>query len=121
MFFFIFSDASSTRSSDTAKGIYPPGTRLRVRYNKGKVLKAYEAKVLDAREDYSGPEWLVHYAGWNNRYDEWVRREQIVEVIQRGNSKTAPSISQIRNSPAFIQKSKVHDKIQYLKSIRWCF
>ena len=101
-----FSDSTSTKS-DSGKGLHPPGTRLRVRYSKGKILKAYEAKVLDAREDNAGVEWLVHYAGWNNRYDEWVRRDQIVEVIQRGNPKKPPPASQIRNSPAFIQKTKV--------------
>ena len=57
-------------TAESAASVYPPGTRLRIRYGKFKNQKVYEAKVLDGRRDASGAlQWLVHYAGWNNRCD----------------------------------------------------
>jgi len=35
-------------------------------------------------------EYLVHYAGWNTRYDEWIRRDAIVAVLEEP-SDTAPT------------------------------
>lgn len=26
--------------------------------------------------------YLVHYNGWNSRYDEWLEREEIVNVVE---------------------------------------
>jgi hypothetical protein len=31
-------------------------------------------------------QYKVHYAGWNIRYDEWIRRDRIVAVVERGSS-----------------------------------
>ena len=60
--------AVSSSGSDSATAVYPTGTRLKIRYGKGKIHKVYEAKVLDGRSDASGSlQWLVHYAGWNHR------------------------------------------------------
>ena len=34
--------------------------------------------------------YRVHYSGWNNRYDEWLRRDRIVSVIEElGEATTA--------------------------------
>ena len=61
---------SAAGTTESAASVYPPGTRLRIRYGKFKNQKVYEAKVLDGRRDASGAlQWLVHYAGWNNRCD----------------------------------------------------
>jgi RNA binding activity-knot of a chromodomain len=39
--------------------------------------------VIEVKKLSSGVvEYLVHYAGWNNRYDEWIRRDSIVSVIE---------------------------------------
>ena len=54
---------------------YPIGTRLKVRYKTHKDI--YEAKVTKVREIDGQVEYFVHYAGWNNRYDEWVSAEYI--------------------------------------------
>ena len=43
--------------------------------------------------------YLVHYAGWNVRYDEWITKERIMSVVELGkpgsverqNSKSAVS------------------------------
>ncbi|XP_041351844.1 AT-rich interactive domain-containing protein 4B-like isoform X2 [Gigantopelta aegis] len=59
------------------------GTKLKVRYGRGKNQKIYEAKVLEVRKEGSHKTYLVHYAGWNNRHDEWIRHERIQSVISR--------------------------------------
>ncbi|KAK3597334.1 hypothetical protein CHS0354_034576 [Potamilus streckersoni] len=68
---------SEEESSD-----YPSGTRLKVRYGRGRNQKEYEAKVVESSTE-NGVQFLVHYAGWNTRYDEWIRPERIVEIIER--------------------------------------
>lgn len=58
--------------------------RIRVKYGKGKVVKIYEAKVLKADNDgdLNKKRYFVHYTGWNTRYDEWIKRNRIVEVVR---------------------------------------
>jgi len=29
-------------------------------------------------------QYKVHYAGWNIRYDEWVRKDRIMAMLERG-------------------------------------
>jgi hypothetical protein len=73
------------------------GDRIRVKYGKGKQLKVYEAKVLKINHEHDDPlkyQYFVHYTGWNIRYDEWIKRSRIVEVVKdkspkrRGGAKT---------------------------------
>jgi len=56
---------SSTVSVDVD---YPPGTKLRVRYGRGRNIKLYDAKVVEVRlgEDKQVL-YSVHYSGWNVR------------------------------------------------------
>jgi Ras-related protein Rab-1A len=63
----------------------------------GETKVIYEAKVVDIETDDSGqPVFLVHYAGWNSRYDEWVKRSKIADNLSwtpaRGSrrAKTTP-------------------------------
>ncbi|XP_074531489.1 AT-rich interactive domain-containing protein 4B isoform X2 [Halichoeres trimaculatus] len=67
---------------------YPPGMKVQVRYGRGRNLKTYEATVKEA--DVEGGEvlYLVHYCGWNVRYDEWIKAEKIV----RPANKNVPKI-----------------------------
>ncbi|XP_014243537.1 AT-rich interactive domain-containing protein 4B isoform X2 [Cimex lectularius] len=37
----------------------------------------YEAKVLNVREEDGEKLYLVHYNGWNSRYDEWIKMSRI--------------------------------------------
>ncbi|OWF38408.1 AT-rich interactive domain-containing protein 4B-like isoform X2 [Mizuhopecten yessoensis] len=62
------------------------GTRLQVRYGRGRNQKVYDAKVVEAGLDSSQVQYLVHYAGWNMRYDEWIKPERIVNIINRPDS-----------------------------------
>ncbi|XP_047208381.1 AT-rich interactive domain-containing protein 4B isoform X2 [Girardinichthys multiradiatus] len=67
---------------------YPPGMKVQVRYGRGRTLKTYEATVKEA--DVEGGEvlYLVHYCGWNIRYDEWIKADKIV----RPANKNVPKI-----------------------------
>lgn len=60
------------------------GDGLKVKYGKGKQLKVYEAKVLKSEYDKNCNryKYLVHYYGWSSRYDEWIYRNRIVQVIR---------------------------------------
>lgn len=60
------------------------GDKLKVYYHEQKVT--YEAKVIEISVQHGVCLYLVHYTGWNTRYDEWVPRERIAENLT--NSKT---------------------------------
>uniref|UniRef100_A0AAZ3RC79 ARID domain-containing protein n=1 Tax=Oncorhynchus tshawytscha TaxID=74940 RepID=A0AAZ3RC79_ONCTS len=66
---------------------YPPGMKVQVRYGRGRSLKTYQATVKDA--DVEGGEvlYLVHYCGWNVRYDEWVKADKIVRPANKNVQK----------------------------------
>lgn len=70
---------TSTATTSTSK-IVPPsvGDKLKVYYHESKVT--YEAKVIEAE----GDSYLVHYTGWNTRYDEWVNIDRIAENLSAG-------------------------------------
>lgn len=55
------------------------GDKLKVFYHEQKVT--YEAKVLEIQKQDGENVYLVHYTGWNTRYDEWVRRDRIAENL----------------------------------------
>ncbi|XP_075388359.1 AT-rich interactive domain-containing protein 4B isoform X2 [Tenrec ecaudatus] len=62
---------------------YPPGMKVQVRYGRGKNQKMYEASIKDS--DVEGGEvlYLVHYCGWNVRYDEWIKADKIVRPADK--------------------------------------
>ncbi|XP_054087882.1 serine-rich adhesin for platelets isoform X1 [Zeugodacus cucurbitae] len=68
---------------DTGDFIVEVGDKLKVYYHEKKVT--YEAKVIEISVQRGSPMYLVHYTGWNNRYDEWVPRERIAENITKGS------------------------------------
>lgn len=76
------SDEESTADSQSQEE-YPMGTKLRVKYGRGRNHKIYEAKVVESRKDGTHKSYLVHYAGWNTRYDEWVRPDRIVAIVNK--------------------------------------
>lgn len=69
------------------------GDRVKVKYGRGRLKKVYDAKVLKIQTDGSEKRYFVHYNGWNNRYDEWVKRSFIV-ALANTNSKQTKDISQ---------------------------
>lgn len=90
------------------------GDVLKIYYGApGETKVIYEAKVVDIKEDESGETlYLVHYAGWNSRYDEWVKRNKIAD-----NLNWTPARG--KNPSAKVNKKKYFEvKIIFLKG---CF
>lgn len=85
---------------------YPPGMKVQVRYGRGKNQKMYEASIKDS--DVEGGEvlYLVHYCGWNVRYDEWIKADKIV----RPADKNVPKIKHRRKIKNKIDKEKDKDE-----------
>ena len=64
------------------------GDKLKVFYHENKVT--YEAKVLEISYLTQGDgeySYLVHYNGWNQRYDEWVKKDRIAENLTKDKPK----------------------------------
>ncbi|XP_005173090.2 AT-rich interactive domain-containing protein 4B isoform X2 [Danio rerio] len=67
---------------------YPPGMKVQVRYGRGRSLKTYDATVKESNLEGGEVLYLVHYCGWNVRYDEWIKADKIV----RPANKNVPKI-----------------------------
>ncbi|MXQ92068.1 hypothetical protein E5288_WYG009875 [Bos mutus] len=87
-------------------GCYPPGMKVQVRYGRGKNQKMYEASIKDS--DVEGGEvlYLVHYCGWNVRYDEWIKADKIV----RPADKNVPKIKHRKKIKNKLDKDKDKDE-----------
>ncbi|XP_015123692.1 AT-rich interactive domain-containing protein 4B isoform X2 [Diachasma alloeum] len=76
-------DNSGTESSAPCyKGPIQLGDRLKVYYGPTHESKVtYEAKVIEIQRMDEGAEldYLVHYTGWNTRYDEWIKATRIAQ------------------------------------------
>ncbi|XP_006779672.2 PREDICTED: AT-rich interactive domain-containing protein 4B [Myotis davidii] len=85
---------------------YPPGMKVQVRYGRGKNQKMYEASIKDS--DVEGGEvlYLVHYCGWNVRYDEWIKADKIV----RPADKNVPKIKHRKKIKNKLDKEKDKDE-----------
>lgn len=69
-----------TDSAPCYKGPVEFGDRLKVYYGPTHESKVtYEAKVIDMEKDGAEPMYLVHYTGWNTRYDEWIKASRIAQ------------------------------------------
>lgn len=76
-------DETTVEKIETPDFILEVGDKLKVYYHEKKVT--YEAKVIEIAVQRGTPMYLVHYTGWNNRYDEWVPRERIAENLTKGS------------------------------------
>ncbi|XP_060609817.2 AT-rich interactive domain-containing protein 4A [Anolis sagrei] len=63
------------------------GTKVKVKYGRGKTQKIYEASIKSTENDDGEVLYLVHYYGWNVRYDEWVKADRIIWPAEKGGSK----------------------------------
>uniref|UniRef100_A0A672SE01 ARID domain-containing protein n=1 Tax=Sinocyclocheilus grahami TaxID=75366 RepID=A0A672SE01_SINGR len=63
------------------------GTKVKVKYGKGKTQKIYEANIKNTETDDGEALYLVHYYGWNVRYDEWVKADRIIWPVDKGGTK----------------------------------
>lgn len=84
------------------------GDKLKVYYDEQKVT--YEAKVIDVSKQSGAPMFLVHYTGWNTRYDEWVPKERIAENLTSKQKRTKGNVvvksASLGGTPKFIPTSK---------------
>nr|XP_015218294.1 PREDICTED: AT-rich interactive domain-containing protein 4B [Lepisosteus oculatus]XP_015218295.1 PREDICTED: AT-rich interactive domain-containing protein 4B [Lepisosteus oculatus] len=80
-------DKSGDESSKEREGeefeCYPPGMKVQVRYGRGRNQKMYEATVKESDLDGGEVLYLVHYCGWNVRYDEWIKADKIVRPADK--------------------------------------
>ncbi|XP_007519340.1 AT-rich interactive domain-containing protein 4A [Erinaceus europaeus] len=63
------------------------GTKVKVKYGRGKTQKIYEASIKSTETDDGEVLYLVHYYGWNVRYDEWVKADRIIWPLDKGGPK----------------------------------
>ncbi|XP_075049561.1 AT-rich interactive domain-containing protein 4A [Mixophyes fleayi] len=63
------------------------GTKVKVKYGRGKTQKIYEANIKSTEVDGGELLYLVHYYGWNVRYDEWVKADRIIWPSEKSGSK----------------------------------
>ncbi|XP_057638327.1 AT-rich interactive domain-containing protein 4A [Chionomys nivalis] len=63
------------------------GTKVKVKYGRGKTQKIYEASIKSTEIDDGEVLYLVHYYGWNVRYDEWVKADRIIWPMDKGGPK----------------------------------
>ncbi|XP_077909890.1 AT-rich interactive domain-containing protein 4A isoform X3 [Halichoerus grypus] len=82
------------------------GTKVKVKYGRGKTQKIYEASIKSTEIDDGEVLYLVHYYGWNvrrttgpsydcwissvadsTRYDEWVKADRIIWPLDKGGPK----------------------------------
>uniref|UniRef100_A0A1B0DDZ3 Uncharacterized protein n=1 Tax=Phlebotomus papatasi TaxID=29031 RepID=A0A1B0DDZ3_PHLPP len=84
------------------------GDKLNVYYHEETVT--YEAKVIEKSTQNGNPIFLVHYTGWNTRYDEWVPKDRIVENLtnkqKRTKTTTAKSSPAVEKAPASMPPTK---------------
>ncbi|XP_067335798.1 AT-rich interactive domain-containing protein 4A isoform X3 [Channa argus] len=75
------------RSEEEEDGDSVTGTKVRVKYGRGKTQKIYEAHIKKTDMDNGEQFYLVHYYGWNVRYDEWVKADRIIWPVEKGTKK----------------------------------
>ncbi|XP_015248021.1 PREDICTED: AT-rich interactive domain-containing protein 4A, partial [Cyprinodon variegatus] len=75
------------RSEEDEDGDSLAGTKVRVKYGRGKTQKIYEAHIKKTDVDNGEQFYLVHYYGWNVRYDEWVKADRIIWPAEKGTKK----------------------------------
>ncbi|XP_047467690.1 AT-rich interactive domain-containing protein 4A [Mugil cephalus] len=75
------------RSDEEEDGDSVTGTKVKVKYGRGKTQKIYEAHIKKTDVDNGEQFYLVHYYGWNVRYDEWVKADRIIWPVEKGTKK----------------------------------
>lgn len=59
-------------------------------------------QVLSMKEEHHATVYLVHYTGWNTRYDEWIKRTRIADNLSwsPGRAKRSRQLTkQVMSSP----------------------
>ncbi|XP_036139806.1 AT-rich interactive domain-containing protein 4B [Monomorium pharaonis] len=81
-------DEQLTEIAPSYKGPVECGDKLKVYYGPTHESKVtYEAKVIEIEKEGPEPMYLVHYTGWNTRYDEWIKASRIAQNITQAQGK----------------------------------
>ena len=80
---------------------YIENDRVLVLYGKGKTQRLYEAKVISVEVTDGKKDYLVHYSGWNNRYNEWIDNNRIMGKIV-GPYKSRPYFNKVRKGECVV-------------------
>lgn len=90
------SEEQLAESAPCYKGPVELGDRLKVYYGPTHESKVtYEAKVIDMEKDGSDSMYLVHYTGWNTRYDEWIKPSRIAQNFTQAQGR----VKRIKTTP----------------------
>lgn len=90
------SEEQLTEAAPCYKGPVELGDRLKVYYGPTHESKVtYEAKVIDMEKDGAEPMYLVHYTGWNTRYDEWIKASRIAQNFTQAQGR----VKRIKTTP----------------------
>uniref|UniRef100_A0A3Q3MT50 AT-rich interactive domain 4A n=1 Tax=Labrus bergylta TaxID=56723 RepID=A0A3Q3MT50_9LABR len=84
------------------------GTKVRVKYGRGKTQKIYEAHIKKTDVDNGEQFYLVHYYGWNVRYDEWVKADRIIWPPEKGTKKRQRRKGKVSSSTFHCQQHLFH-------------
>ncbi|GFT68434.1 AT-rich interactive domain-containing protein 4B [Nephila pilipes] len=115
------SDSDESFTNDSEKNFgkeIDVGDKVKVKYGRGRLQKVYEAKVLKIEMDGPDKRYYVHYAGWNTRYDEWVKKSYIVANISNikqkseNNSKSSSNLKKVERGrpPGLLTNTKLDRK-----------
>ncbi|KAJ8285034.1 hypothetical protein COCON_G00038840 [Conger conger] len=80
-------DDSSQEGEGEEFESYPAGMKVQVRYGRGRTQKTYEATVKESDLEGGQVLYLVHYCGWNIRYDEWIKADKIIRPANKNAQK----------------------------------
>lgn len=81
-------DEQLTETAPSYKGPVECGDKLKVYYGPTHESKVtYEAKVIEIEKEGPEPMYLVHYTGWNTRYDEWIKASRIAQNITQAQGR----------------------------------
>ncbi|XP_014673418.1 PREDICTED: AT-rich interactive domain-containing protein 4B-like [Priapulus caudatus] len=80
-------EALEAPSGGSSSQGYSIGERVNIRYGHGENQSVYEAKVVEIGEEHGDRTYMVHYQGWNFRYDEWVKASRIVNSAEHSGRK----------------------------------
>ena len=72
-----------------------------------------QAKIQGVEESEEGRSYLVHYNGWNNRYDEWIEEQRLAGKVTGDVKPSRPRFSKVKRQIA-LNYCLLHNHIIYL-------
>ena len=54
----------------------------------------FHFQIIESKIEGGCQQYKVHYAGWNIRYDEWVKKDRIVAVVDESASGSKSKVKQ---------------------------